>query len=213
MTTVNPEIDYSNLDDVLGFVIGEKLKKIHTALPGIVESYDPRTRRAVIQPAIDLLMTDGQTVPRAKINNVPVIHPNAGTMIVHMPIQRGDAVMLLVSERGMNSFKKAYGSSPPDLGSFMNLGDSVAIVGFGSQEAAPASDTAICIQDEGGSVYVSIEPEGEIEVVTPSSVRVECNSLDATVSANVTMRAGGSMTLRAGGTITLQASAIRMVNG
>ena len=53
MSNRNPDIEYDNAPQSLPFVIFETFKEVlHTAMPGVVVSYDAETKRAVVQPGL-----------------------------------------------------------------------------------------------------------------------------------------------------------------
>ena len=94
---------------------------LHTSIPGIVQEYTASTKRAKVQIAMRLLMTDGETMPRPVILNVPVVHPSGGGWIIHLPLQADDAVLLVFSERGIQAFKETFGiSDHPAMPFFKN---------------------------------------------------------------------------------------------
>ena len=197
MSTQNPELDYSNLTDVLDFVVDEKLKQIHTAMPGRIVDYDPRTKRATVQPAIDWLMTDGSTRRRPVISNVPVMQPSAGGMTVLLPVRQGDPVMLLVSERGLTEFKRSLQESRPDVSRFFSLGDSVALLGFGAREIGPAYTDAVCIQAEDNSSHIALREDGRTEIYNEASTRVRTTTARIEAESEIVLDAP-SITIRGG---------------
>ena len=131
MSSMNPEADYSNLATALRFAFRQSLKDIYTCMPGIVESYDDTTRRAVVRGALNIVKTDGDEVPREAIHNVPVIFPSGGGFSLTFPLGQGDPVLLVYSQRGLSEFKRSLDLSTPDADGFFAEKDAVAIPGFG----------------------------------------------------------------------------------
>ena len=85
MSNINRERNRDSLSTVLQEVLAEWAKLyLHTSTPGIVETYDPTTRRARVRPALRLVKTgdipgeDGEAVERALAVNVPVMWLAAG---------------------------------------------------------------------------------------------------------------------------------------
>ena len=58
----DPDARYETLPQGVEFFGDQLLKRVHTSLPGIVVSYNAATRRARVQPAVDLLLTNGGVV-------------------------------------------------------------------------------------------------------------------------------------------------------
>ena len=70
-------------DDVLEVKMRDRLKELHTALPGIIQSFDPATQTAVVQPALNRIWipaddgSGGGSIPIPLCSNVPVQFPGA----------------------------------------------------------------------------------------------------------------------------------------
>ena len=58
MTSMNRDTDYANLAQAIRFAIRQSLKDLYTCMPGIVESYDAETRRAVVKGALNIVTTN-----------------------------------------------------------------------------------------------------------------------------------------------------------
>ena len=168
MSNKNPETDYSQLASAVGFAFAQKVKGLHTALPAHIVKYSAATKRATVKPAIMLRMTDGSTMSRALIANVPVLHPSGGGYLVHLPLAAGDPVMLIFSERGISKFKKAFAHSPPDFDGMLSEKDAVAIPGFGAISVTPAGD-GLTVQTEDGASFIEITPE-RVTVTAPGGL-------------------------------------------
>ena len=132
MTTGNRDSDsrYENLSQGVPFFGSQLLKRVHTSLPGIVQSYDAATRRARVQPAVDLLLTDGTSAQKPIILDVPVLWPTGGGYTLSLPLDAGDAVMLLFAERDIQRFKETLAVGPPLSADVMQIQHAVAIAGF-----------------------------------------------------------------------------------
>ena len=65
------------------------IKNLNFALPGLVETYDSASKRAVIIPAIDTLLPDDASMPKPPVANIPVLHPSGGGYVAHFPLRRG----------------------------------------------------------------------------------------------------------------------------
>ena len=60
------------LADVLARAVGSILGSIHTAFPGIVETYDYATAKASIKPVVGRRYADGAEIDMPIIPSVPV---------------------------------------------------------------------------------------------------------------------------------------------
>ena len=75
---MNRDTDYANMAQSIRFAIRQSLKDLYTCMPGIVESYDAETRRAVVKGALKVVTTKKEEIEREAIHNVPVVFPSGG---------------------------------------------------------------------------------------------------------------------------------------
>lgn len=188
MSARNPETDYSQVSNALAFWFDQFGKDRRRALPATIVSYNAQTRRAVVQPANKITFNDGREAEMyAPLADIPCILPSAGGYTVNLPIEAGDPVMLLVSDRGFAQFKKTYqDGTEPDKGIDHTLKDCVAFVGFGTLETTPARDGAVSIQSVDGSRHVALD--GNTAYVKAPTIRLEGNVVitgTTTCEANV----------------------------
>ena len=134
MTSMNRDTDYANMAQSIRFAIRQSLKDMYTCMPGIVESYDAETRRAVVKGALNIVTTKKEEIEREAIHNVQVMFPSGGGFTMTFPLERGDPVLLLYSQRGLANWKKTLGVAAPDTIGFFSEKDAFAIPGFGTDE-------------------------------------------------------------------------------
>ena len=137
MTSMNHETDYSNLAQAIRFAIRQSLKDMYTCMPGIVESYDAETRRAVVKGALKVVTTNKEEIEREAIHNVPVVFPSGGGFAMTFPLEPGDPVLLVYSQRGLANWKRTLGVAAPDIIGFFSEKDAIAIPGFGPTQGEP----------------------------------------------------------------------------
>ena len=172
MSQISPEVDYQNVSTVMKFVLEQFSKTFHTAIPGIVENYSSDVRRAQIRPALKLLLSDGTSLSRPPIVDVPVLWPSGGGMNIIFPLEQGDAVMLIFSERGIGQFKGMFSETLPDVVGLFSETDAVAVPGFGALGISPVDSGAACWQDNGGRNYIALRP-GQVEIETTGDVNIK----------------------------------------
>lgn len=180
MSNKDPEKSYDNITDTLRFVFEQMTKNFYISIPGIIDSYDPATKRAIVHPAINIQKTDGEIIQHESIVNVPVIWPSGGGFTVIMPLSKNDAVLICFSQRGITEFKETFSESNPGIGLF-DKEDAYVIAGFGALSITPATTTGVSMQTEDKTDYVFIE-KNKIEVKTPALINVECADLVASVT-------------------------------
>ena len=134
MTSMNRDTDYANMAQAIRFAIRQSLKELYTCMPGIVESYDAETRRAVVKGALKVVTTKKEEIEREAIHNVQVMFPSGGGFAMTFPLEQGDPVLLVYSQRGLANWKKTLGVAAPDTIGFFSEKDAFAMPGFGTDE-------------------------------------------------------------------------------
>ena len=160
--TRNPDNEYSQLATVFDLVWEEWRKELNTALPAIVQSYDGETKRAIVIPAITVRMKNGDERRRAPLYDVPVVHPGGGGFVVHMPLKKGDKVLLVYSQRGIAEFKRLWAEAAPDKDSLLSSRDAFAIPMGQGKEITVIDEDAVTLQREDGTGAVRITSDSVI---------------------------------------------------
>lgn len=174
MSCMDPEQEYTRLKDVIQFNILQSLKNVHTATPGIIETFDKTTRTARIQIALNLVQTDRRCLKKAPLVNVPVIEPFTQNVGILLPIKPGDPCWVMFSERGLQSWKrdktKTHDPSPPEQ--YHAQADAVAIVGFGPSGISAPTQDGVSIQNRQASVIINVREDGNVDIHVQDGKRV-----------------------------------------
>lgn len=157
------------LIEVLRQSTQQSVSRIHTAMPGRVESYNAETQTANVKPlsVATSVDADGSITSQEYpvLVSVPVMFPRAGGYYTTYPIVVGDFVLLVFCERSVDEYIAGTGevSEPWDL-RMHDLSDAVALPGFyPSQVAIPEVSTeGMELGQEGGS-KITIKPQGIVE--------------------------------------------------
>ena len=170
----DPEATYSDPVQSIEFAIREWVRSnVRTAVPGIVRAYDARTMRARVQPALRAIvaMPEGpdEGMDRAPIFDVPVIWPGGGGYLFHCPLNPGDTVWMMFSERGITEFKNS-----------LELADPPAMVMFATCDAVVMPWRAAEIAPAEGHIGIA----GEISEVTPTSEGEITSAEGATIQSD-----------------------------
>ena len=161
MTSMNRDTDYANMAQSIRFAIRQSLKDLYTCMPGIVESYDAETRRAVVKGALKVVTTKKEEIEREAVHNVPVLFPSGGRSAFTFPLEPGDPVLLLYSQRGLANWKKTLDVAAPDIIGFFSEKDAIAIPGFGTDEPEH---------------QIAIEPDG-VHIRTTGKLAIEAQDV------------------------------------
>ena len=169
---------------------GEQLLKhgVRTSIPGLVVSYDAATARARVQPAIDLLLTDGSSQPRAVILDVPVMFQSTSRYISHVMLEPGDPVWMMFSQRSLTAWKRTLTQGPPDTDAIMSETDAVAFPGFVPMNAVPRNGYSIQTTD--GSTYIELTAGN----VTITATNVTINGVDFSAHTHSGVQSGSDDT-------------------
>ena len=176
MSNINREQNPDSLAGAIRFSLGEWAKlNIHTALPGSIIAYNAETRRADVNIAIRTVSTSGEVSDRAPILNVPVVFPSGGGYSMTFPLVAGDAVLLVFSERSLETWKQLHDVSTPTLIHILNQQDAMAIAGFGPLSITPASTGAV-LQSNDGSEYIALSSDG-VQIRHSGNVNIEAENI------------------------------------
>ena len=179
MSNRDPDTNYAELSQALQFVFRQFAKLIHTAVPGIVRSYNPDTKRASVQIGLNkIYIEDGEqrTMARPVIQDVPAMQLSAGGLVFLLPVKSGTPVWLMFSERGIETFKKTFDVADPPIDAIFAERDAVFLPGFGALDITPVDSDALCLQTENGSTSIAVK-EGEI-VIRAESVLFKANTIN-----------------------------------
>ena len=97
------------------------MKRINTAIPGVIQSFDPATQTCTVIPAIKpRVFLEGVTrdVDPIPIRHVPVVFPFAvgAGFALTLPVQAGDSCLLIFSQRCIDNWWQSGCLQPAELG-------------------------------------------------------------------------------------------------
>ena len=102
---------YALLDKFITY----KISNVHTAFPCVVKSYDATKRRANLIPSIKRKLRDKLTKTDVYTDlpvlvNVPVLYFGTSEGGIHIPLKKGDCVLVIFSECCLDKWKITSGS-------------------------------------------------------------------------------------------------------
>ncbi len=123
-----------SLGTLLNEAISARLREVHVAFPGIVDSYNVTKQTADITPAVRPawidIEGDRQVEALPKLVDVPVLWPRGAGYFLACPLEAGDTVLIVISETALENWRaqdRTVDSS--DVRKF-DLSDAVAIPGL-----------------------------------------------------------------------------------
>jgi hypothetical protein len=162
--------------------------KIQTALPGIIQSFDPQSMTCTVQPAINGQVRDetgaltGVELPL--LVDCPVQFPAGGGCTLTFPVKTGDECLVVFSSRCIDAWWQSGGIQvQPEL-RMHDLSDGFALLGFRSQPRVIGniSTSAAQLRTDDGAAFVEVDSSTHvINITTTAPINVT-----STASANVT---------------------------
>ncbi len=149
-----------------------QLSTIHTALPGAIVDYDYTKQKASIQPLLNKLTPEGESLAFPILQNVPVVFPRAGGASLTFPVNQGDTCLLLFIERSTDLWRTSGGQVTPDDNRKFNLSDAVAVMGlFPFTESSQATNNDDLLLTYKNSSF-RIKSSGDIVIETAGTVAI-----------------------------------------
>jgi len=167
------------ISDAVRYHLGE----VNTAIPARILKYDPTKQEAEVQPLIKRRYKDGVAVSRAPITGVPVVFPAAGGGIITFPVQVGDTVLLIFSQRSIDRWVRSEGGEVDPLDNRKHdISDAMAIPGLFTLNQALQSDPDNVIIKFSGA-EIALTPDGAVNINAPGGFNVVGDStIDGTLS-------------------------------
>lgn len=165
---------------------------LRVAMPGQVIDYDYTKQSATIQPLFQRKYKDGSLKEMPQIYNVPVACPRAGAAFVHMPVKKGDYVLLVFADRSMDKWLSNGGNVDPADTRLHHIADAIAYPGLYPFSDPAAVTNADDIVIRNGNTIMHVKANNHLQVIngTTELVRTLCD-LVRTIRESVTYTCGG----------------------
>lgn len=165
----DPDRDDFALEDVLDVFLDARQDEIQTAMPGRVERYDASDQTASVAPMVRRAVPNRagrysfEALPT--VHAVPVVWLRAGSWFLHMPLTRGDFVLLVVLERDASAWRQRGELSDPVDTRAHHLSHAVAIPGLypRSHDLGDTPTDALVVGRDGGPT-VRVQSDGTVVV-------------------------------------------------
>lgn len=167
-------------DQLLAAHTNARVLNVHTAIPGIIDSFDPDTQTAKVKPTIKTLYTpdndDAQWLERPLCVDVPVCFPGSGDYVLTFPIKQGDECLLVFCERAIDNWFTEGGVQEQSDYREHDASDAVAIVGLRSQpnKLDDFDNENAQLRNSDGDTTITLDKEGTITVaINDTTMTVE----------------------------------------
>lgn len=155
------------------------LSILRVSMPGIVQSFDPDTVTAVVQPAIKGYEPDSNGVNQSTtlplLVDVPVVFPRGGGCTLTFPVKAGDECLVIFADRCIDFWWQNGGVQEPVDDRVHDLSDAFCIVGPQSQaqKISGISTGAAQLRSDDGSTFFELNPSTQkIKIVAPGGLDV-----------------------------------------
>lgn len=197
------------IEELIQIGIDSATKELHTALPGVIETFYPDKQLADIQVTIKRKLGD-ELVNLPKLVEVPVCYPKTSNFSITFPLSEGDHVLLIFAERSIDTWLQDGGIQAPYESRTHSLSDAFAIpILFPQNDVISSFNTnAIEIRSDDRAAFISINLGNKIRLKTDNDVQIECVNLDATLSGDLTIDCVNAIVNASGDTTVDCANAI-----
>ena len=196
---------YPDQDETLRVYTEAKQARLWTALPGIVQSYNPAQMTVTVQPAINGVarQQDGTFVSLKMpvLLDVPVVWQGGGGCTAIFPITAGDECLVVFSSRCIDAWWSKGGVQDPTEVRMHSLSDGFALVGVRSAKTAFTPPTGVAaLMSNDGTTYVQLNPSTQaLKLTAPGGINLNGVTIDssgnvsspATVTATTDVVGGG----------------------
>lgn len=199
-------------NELLDQLVTGRLAGLWTALPGIVQSFDPAALTCEVQPAIQGKQRneDGsiKVVNLPILLDCPVVFPHAGGCSLTFPIKPGDECLVVFSARAIDLWWQSGGVQPPVETRMHDLSDGFVIPGPYSQpKVIPEVSTEyVELRNDTRQAWIAIHPEtNEIKLETRGDVNAVIDgNLNASVQGTTTASLQGAVSISCGSTLSAE---------
>lgn len=155
ITPAQDPADEASMGSMLRNVIKRQLMQTDGMLPATVVSYDRISNRATVAPAVNMMTTAGDSMPRAPLASIPVLALGGGGFLVTFPLKAGDTGWIEASDRDVSLWLQGRGDAAtnPNTHRIHSFSDGRFIPDvLGNYTLAEGADGGMCVQNKSGTV-------------------------------------------------------------
>ncbi|MDE1905304.1 MAG: hypothetical protein KGH75_02480 [Rhodospirillales bacterium] len=188
---MDPRERFSDPGESLRLAVQGALAGVQTAIPGIVQSFNATQCTAVVQPAIQAIVT-GPTGSAVAVNlplllDCPVAFPGGGGCTLTFPLAAGDEVLVIFGSRCIDAWWQSGGVQPQAEFRMHDLSDGFVIPRVRSLPHGITISTARAqLRSDDGLAYVELDPAGHVvNIVAPGGVTITAPTVHITGNVQV----------------------------
>ena len=159
---------------------------MHTAMPGIIQSFDPVHMTCTVQPAIRgaIVAPSGraEAADLPLLVDCPVVFPGGGGYILTYPLEAGDEALIIIAERCIDAWWQSGGVQAAAEYRLQDLSDGFVIPGPRSQPHVVTGGVGMSgaeLRTDCGTTVLRLKGTA-VEVVAPGGVTFDTPTLTVT---------------------------------
>ena len=159
---------------------------LHTAMPGIIQSFDAARMTCTIQPAIRgaIIAPNGraEAADLPLLVDCPVVFPGGGGYILTYPLKTGDEALIVIAERCIDAWWQSGGVQAAAEYRLQDLSDGFVIPGPRSQPHVVAGGVGMAgaeLRTDSGTTVLRLKGT-TVELVAPGGVTFDTPTLTLT---------------------------------
>lgn len=160
--------DTPSLEKVIEASNYQNWLEFNVCKPAIVEEYDHKTQIARVRPVFKKKYRDGTVNKAPLVYEVPVCHPRSSGAFIHLPIKKGDYVLLVFADRSLEEWLQAGGEVLPKDKRAHDITDAFALpMGYPKNAAfnpINANDLVIKNEENGNFLELRVKNNNHLQV-------------------------------------------------
>lgn len=154
-----------SLPQVINNSIESRLTRLHTMMPGVVDSVNVKAGKCNVKPSIKRINSDGEAVELPVIPNCPIGFYRAGKAAVYLPLAVGDSVEIKFCERSLDVWLSQGGTVDPADARKHNLSDATVYPGMYAFSDPPTDADPTKVVIVNGLSKITMSPDGKFTMV------------------------------------------------
>lgn len=190
---------FTSLNDMLLAAMQGWQSDIWTALPGIVNSFDPAKQTCEVQPAIQVQITNPDNGNRSWVTlpllvDCPVFFPSGGGCTLTFPLVAGDECLVIFSSRCIDAWWQSGGIQNQPMLRMHDLSDGFVFAGIRSQPRKfTVSSTETQLRTDDGVATIGVNASTyAININTTGPVNVSTTGTATLKAASIILKNAGS---------------------
>ena len=159
---------------------------MHTAMPGIIQSFDPARMTCTVQPAIRgaIVAPNGraEAADLPLLVDCPVVFPGGGGYVLTYPLKAGDEALIVIAERCIDAWWQSGGVQAAAEYRLQDLSDGFVIPGPRSQPHVVTGGVGMSgaeLRTASGTTVLRLKGTA-VELVAPGGVTLDTPTLTVT---------------------------------